>query len=201
MKSQDFERLKAICEKEGFELVTESPKENDKFYVVKKKDKWEGVEFVMLSNNRIFKVLSIDNTVVNLMPNGWATIRDCKPSTEQAYVEQLKKDAFERFGEIKEGDSFFSVCDGKKDICQEGQWIYLNEVDYLCYGGISIYKKGKWAERVKERIKVINFGMSNIGNKNAYSFLLDFASKVTKTEEEISDFLSQQLEKYLNDEI
>jgi hypothetical protein len=91
MKSQDFDRLKAICEKEGFELVTESPKENDKFYVVKK--------------------------------------------------------------------------------------------------------------RVKERVSVINFGISNIGMKNTYSFLVDFASKVTKTEEEISGFLTKQLEKYLNDEI
>ena len=39
MKSEDFERLKAICEKEGFEVVTEIPKENDKYYVVKKRER------------------------------------------------------------------------------------------------------------------------------------------------------------------
>jgi hypothetical protein len=33
----DFERLKKICEREGFELLNESLDDNDKFFVVKKK--------------------------------------------------------------------------------------------------------------------------------------------------------------------
>ena len=37
MKTEDFERLKKLCDENGFELVTESPKDNDKFFVVKKK--------------------------------------------------------------------------------------------------------------------------------------------------------------------
>ena len=36
MKTEDFNRLKAVCEKEGFELLNESPEDNDKFFVVKK---------------------------------------------------------------------------------------------------------------------------------------------------------------------
>lgn len=37
MKTEDFERLKKLCDENGFELVTESPNENEKFFVVKKK--------------------------------------------------------------------------------------------------------------------------------------------------------------------
>lgn len=44
MKTEDFERLKKLCDENGFELVTESPTDNDKFFVVKKKRisiRWE----------------------------------------------------------------------------------------------------------------------------------------------------------------
>ena len=37
MKTEDFERLKKLCDENGFELVTESPDQNDKFFVVKLK--------------------------------------------------------------------------------------------------------------------------------------------------------------------
>jgi hypothetical protein len=46
MKTEDFDRLKKLCDDNGFELVTESPKENDKFFVVKKKP--EKVEVKLL---------------------------------------------------------------------------------------------------------------------------------------------------------
>ena len=36
MKSEDLERLRAICEKEGFEVLNISMEENDKFYVVRR---------------------------------------------------------------------------------------------------------------------------------------------------------------------
>jgi 5S rRNA maturation endonuclease (ribonuclease M5) len=41
MKTEDFERLKKLCDENGFELITESPKENDKFYVVKKTESFK----------------------------------------------------------------------------------------------------------------------------------------------------------------
>jgi hypothetical protein len=45
MKTEDYNRLKEICEREGFEVLTESPFDNDKFYVVKKKPERVKVEF------------------------------------------------------------------------------------------------------------------------------------------------------------
>lgn len=44
MKMDDFEKIKHICDANGLELVNKSPKENDKYYVVKVKDVWVGVE-------------------------------------------------------------------------------------------------------------------------------------------------------------
>ena len=39
MKQEDFERLKAVCEKEGFELLNVDHKDNEKYYVIAKKKK------------------------------------------------------------------------------------------------------------------------------------------------------------------
>ena len=45
MKTDDYEKLKKLCDDNGFELVTESPNENDKFFVVKKKPERVEVTF------------------------------------------------------------------------------------------------------------------------------------------------------------
>jgi hypothetical protein len=45
MKTEDYDKLKKLCDANGFELLSESPKENDKFYVVKKKPERVRVEY------------------------------------------------------------------------------------------------------------------------------------------------------------
>ena len=159
MKTEDFERLKKLCDENGFELVTESPDENDKFFVVKKKDIWGGVEFVEhINSGKIFRPMSIRSFIIDLNEEIGFKKTDCKPSTEQAYIEQLKKDAFKMFGEIKEGDRFDRTNIDKN---WEPIWHvssldlnYDKELDRLYIGNLAIYQQGKWAERVKERVWV-----------------------------------------------
>lgn len=106
MKKEDFERLKTVCQKEGFELRNPDYMDIDKFFVIaKKKDIWEGVEFVQsisptsscTTQWKTYKVKQITERSV------WIEINDhgstttsflkekCKPSTESAYVDQFNK--------------------------------------------------------------------------------------------------------------
>lgn len=195
----DFEKLKRICEESGFELVNESPKENDKFYVVRKKDEWEGVGFAkaLLSHfnddlnvseytaGRIYRVKSIKEHRVftdfddkGSRTNGWDK-KNFQPSTESEYVEQLKKEAFDRFGEIKEGDRFkrdyISVSWGCEEVIGKSptggfEFYYDKNSDILYKGNLAIYKQGKWAEKI-DVVKVIDWKWDwNIGQIARLSF-------------------------------
>lgn len=215
MKTEDFERLKAICEKEGFELVTESPKDNDKFFVVKKKDPWDGVEFVKVA--KIHKVYRIDGDKIYFANNRgetWALKENCTQSTEEAYVKQLKKEAFERFGEIKGWDRFIDAYskDQLRVTHSLSGFVYSKDLDSLCIGGVIIYYKGKWAERVKERVKVegIHSGGSNqYDSESEWKYYFSFHLKnfdidyhgAEKMYNKVLPFLAEQLEKYLNNEL
>lgn len=218
----DFEKLKKLCDENGFQLITESPDENDKFFVVKKKDEWEGVEFIHATDTgNIYKIVSND------YENFSYYLRHCnkdgelkfftknvfKPSTEQAYVEQLKKEAFERFGEIKAGDRFIEAggetwaVRSKFKECGNQEWDYRKESDVLFHYAVLIYKQGKWAERVKERITV-EFEEVTGSWDNYYLVCFDFTLNKKFDDldkngllEKAGEYLKEQLEKYLNNEI
>lgn len=184
MKTEDFKRLKA---KLGDEFTAEYRVEKDKVMVlVTKKDEWEGVEFVELHSGGIYKILSSNPEYtfqINVNGNELTYPKNSfKPSTQQAYVEQLKKTAFDKFGEIKEGDRF----------------IYIKEADILFHNELVIYKQGKWAERVKERVKVDFLNKKEFGHRLDLHFQL--SDKLT-LDYEGCQFLASQLEKYLNGEI
>ena len=203
MKTEDFERLKKLCDENGFELVTESPKDNDKFFVVKKKDKWGGVEFVEVLSADIRQIseIEVDHNGRKRIWNTtgrWAFDYECKPSTEQAYIEQLKKEAFERFGEIKDGDWFDCSSIGYRSKCSislkaRPVWSYDKKRDELELNGFSFYKQGKWAERVKERISIRWEGCDGNYIKFSYYGSINLIPRMNE--------LSALLEKYLNNEI
>ena len=114
-----IEKLKKQAEKEGMKLVIEFGQEVNQnwseptFTATNPKDEWEGVEFAEC----VLKSLSY--TVGLIYPIKHKTITCIetkmddfnnensqdkmffKPSTESAYVEQLKAEAFELFREIK----------------------------------------------------------------------------------------------------
>ena len=210
----DFEKLKKLCDENGFELITESPYENDKFFVVKKKDIWEGVEFAECIQSTSPCFISGKIYLVDLNKIRVDYRKYFKPSTEQAYIEQLKKEAFERFGEITEGDEFVEA-DGNKWMitkrgfkkCGNSEWHYIKENDILFHYALLIYQQGKWAERVKESITV-EFEEVTGSWDNYYLVCFDFTLNKKFDDldkngllEKAGEYLKEQLEKYLNNEI
>ena len=197
MKTEDFERLKSHL---GDEFTAEYRVEKDKVMVlVTKKDEWEGVEFVEFNNGSIKKIGSITDFMIYASDGRYGAKTNCKPSTEQAYIEQLKKEAFERFGEIKEGDEFVEA-DGDKWITKRGfkkcgnlEWHYIKENDILFHYALIIYQQGKWAERVKERIFIRWEECDGNYIKFSYSGSVNLIPRMNE--------LSALLEKYLNNEL
>ena len=105
MTQQEIDGLRAKLGDE-YELITQSPDENDKFFVViaKKKDPWEGVEFAecvitdalgRYTPGQIYPG-SIDGDYFYTMYDNQGNKNGrnkyhFKPSTEAAYVSQLKE--------------------------------------------------------------------------------------------------------------
>jgi hypothetical protein len=223
-----IEKLKKRAEKEGMKLVVEFGQEVNQnwseptFTATNPKDEWEGVEFAEC----VLKSLSY--TVGLIYPIKHKTITCIetkiddfnnensqdkmffKPSTKSAYVEQLKAKAFELFGEIKEGDSFdqtplkshwgsnVKIKSSEKYL----GWIYRKEFDDLYFNGLCLYKQGKWAERVKEKLSV-TFDGGNISEGSFYFILSNEAKEklIKKGYYDAGICLSVELAKYLNDKI
>lgn len=217
MKKEDLNRLKSVCEKEGFELLNPNYEDNDKFFVIaKKKYIWEGVHFGKVAEDysngdyiagKIYPVTGRDgNYIITLFDeegdsdNGLPGER-ITPSTEEAYFEQLKAEAFKRFGEIKIGNRFTSVrVNGSINTIDNGDGFrYFRGSDILIFNGWAIYESGKWAEKVKDRIKV------EVKSGSISTDLIKLELKITGSERkpmyEAHSFIRKQLEKYLNDEI
>lgn len=218
MKKEDFDRLKALCQENDFELLNVDHEDNEKFYVIaKKKDLWDGVEFARYKfpNHLQFPFFKVKDTKGEyLIPeNGGELFKgNCDPVTESAYVEQLKKQAFERFGEIKDGDRF-DCSSMNKGTCPitfkqgECDWTYIKEDDRLRKGYFDLYEQGKWATRVKDRVEV-NYGWTGgkimgtetpiclFGNKDLSKSV--FSGMNDNEIGEAFKFLASQLEAYLN---
>lgn len=177
MKSEDFERLKAVCEKEGFEIGF---KYDESTYTVKlKKDEWEGVEFAESLINGLIVNLPIHKSSSHLF----------KPSTEQAYVDQLKAKAFELYGEIKEGDRF-TDWDGNNFCINTLGFQYHKKYDALWFGAWIIYLEGKWAKKI-EKVTVLWKDTSR--NYISFSYYNSDTNFIKRGPE-----LAEVLEKYLN---
>jgi hypothetical protein len=179
MKTEDYDNLKHLCDANGFELVTESPNENDKFFVVKKKDIWEGVDFCIPNYNSValklpYKIVSKENGFIQVYcpysgNGGIAQFMESEvePSTEQSYIEQLKRIANEKFGEIKEGDRFdrsnmgFVIPQTVDKIYSDIKDTHYNKSEDMFFiGDLALYKKGKWATKLPERVDIKWIGTS-----------------------------------------
>lgn len=198
MNQSDFDRLKEVCEKEGFEITAFS-NYSEEVLVSKKKDIWEGVEFCKVA--KIHKIKSRYGYRIYFDDDTWSYKDNCKPSTEQAYVEQLKAEAFRRFGEIKEGDEFDQTAFNDHRVSfslgSDLKFSYSKDSDNLFIGGCAIYYQGKWAARLPERVKVersTNF--RNMVNDD-YTFNFTISQRIFDASK-AHDFLAQKLEEYLN---
>lgn len=221
MKKEDFNEIKDFCLKKGYEVS--NYKEDTKLGVllhVKQKDIWDGVEFASVDNQNepIYKIvekgfstikiisrgLVNDNTQGNIIEN---PKNHFKPSTESAYVEQLKKEAFEKYGEIKEGDrferNFSGIMPFKFTIEESGSlngFEYFKDYDALNFNRETIYQAGKWAKKLPKRVEVeyLKTEWNTTSNLIKCEFHVSNPKKITK---DGFGFLAKQLEAYLNNEL
>jgi len=185
MKSEDFKELQEFCELKGYQLLNESLEDNTKFFVVsKKKDEWEGVEFVTTLGS-IYRIENVPKNKLFLY----------KPSTEQAYVDQLKAKAFELYGEIKDGDRFdcseMGYSKNASILISKCLGLYYSKkFDSLELCGFTLYKQGNWAKKI-EKLRVEWKDTSR--NYISFSYYNSNTNLVHRGSE-----LAELLEKYLN---
>lgn len=230
MNTQDFERLKAVCEKEAidfFDFLEKTIKNamdnflQEKLYSIEKKDPWDRMEFFLGADGIIRKIP--DEETLNILKK--VKLLEATPSTEATYIEQLKKEAFERFGEIKEGDRFdrssISLAYTTITVPYNKQFKgagfkYWENRDSLEFDGVTIYRSGKWATRVKERVdvdfvwsekKLLGKKMPVVAfhDKGKYGSAEAIVESVFKGKDDLEianafRFLAKQLEEYLNKE-
>ena len=203
MKTEDYNKLKELCEANGFELMNESVNDNDKWFLVKKKDIWDGVEFINRKTTEwpICKISRIDNEIIYYYNSEFSDVhwnkKDLLPATEQAYIEQLKKQAFEKG--IKSNTNIDTSMMYGGDIMHINEWQYRKDTDTLYFLGKPIYQQGKWATKLPERIEV-EYTDDSWDDFEDYSEI-GFVFKLPKLydiKRGAGDFLAKQLEEYLN---
>ncbi len=199
MKTEDFERLKAVCEKEGFQIEIFGI--HNEILKITPKDIWDGVEFCRNKYTGICSPISQINTLK--YDNGMYVFREHnEPITQDYYESYLKKEAKDRFWEIKEGDRFKG--NGLLGMIQAyytKEWDYDKKEDLLTYFGRVLYQQGRWAERMKERVEV-EYGYYSLPFHEKYILAVHFAiDNPNRMDEKAGQFLAKQLEAYLNGEI
>ena len=188
MTNENLERLIKVLDGTQFEIENRA----DGYVWVSLKDPWEGVEFCKSkSSDSIYLVNEVD------AQNGYT------PSTEEAYVNQLKAKAFELYGEIKEGDRFEDL-EGNDFEIYRTVFTYSKIENRLYLSSWIIHEEGKWAKKLPKRIEVVSSCCSFENDKNNYVF--NYKCKIVNADNgedarNLGEFISDQLEKYLNDEV
>ena len=179
MTNENLERLIKVLDGTQFEIENRA----DGYVWVSLKDPWEGVEFCKSkSSDSIYLVNEVD------AQNGYT------PSTEEAYVNQLKAKAFQLYGEIKEGDRFEDL-EGNDFEIYRTVFTYSKIENRLYLSSWIIHEEGKWAKKLPKRIEVSILNIIIEDNYQAF----EKCKSIGK--EAIFDYMSKQLEKLLNDEV
>ena len=188
MTNEDLERLIKVLDGTQFEIENRA----DGYVWVSLKDPWEGVEFCKSkSSDSIYLVADLKDLDLK---------KRYIPSTEEAYVNQLKAKALELYGDIKDQDKFLEP-NGNTDTYREKgnksnpEWDYIKNQDELFLYSILLYKGGKWAKKLPKRIEVSILNIIIEDNYQAF----EKCKSIGK--EAIFDYMSKQLEKLLNDEV
>jgi hypothetical protein len=126
---------------------------------------------------------------------------DFIPATKEEIEAHLRKEAVERFGTIKLGDNFI-MADGREflpffDLSRT--WLYNEESDELWFHDLLVYREGKWAERVPQKVKVIYAGTKV--DQQDKSTVVGFSFRLANIDSkliEYHNYLQSKLEEYLN---
>jgi hypothetical protein len=222
MKQQDIDRLREICEREGFVLETtgENFIHNRPLFTISMIDPWDGVEFaecvewdgLFFISGKIYPVKKQEiDSLILINRFGERELMNIlerfKPSTEAAYVNQLKSEAFELFGEIKDGDEFDRTSInpnwGIGEVKHSQDVFYYNKrTDTFYFGRTGIYQQGKWAKKI-QRVKVICVGSTlhatQMDNCQEIDIRLESSKSINKSKQEIGEYLAKCLETKLNE--
>jgi hypothetical protein len=199
MNNQDLEKLKSLCEKEGFKVeVVDGTPTVSRF--------WDGVEFAKAGAD-VRRVTNQDSVIL-YFSNGNGYKSDYQPATEQEYIDYLKSEAKRLYGEIKEGDLFdrseihplweSKIIMERSPISENLDFKYDKSNDTLFLGKFGIYKNGIWAKKM-DRYDVGPAG----GNGGDRSFYFTYGKKEAEKIKEIGywnvcDYLAKCLEAKLN---
>ena len=191
MKTED---LKEISEKlgDGYSCVLKDG------VVLVDKDPFHGVEFV--KHRFIGAIFKIGSVIAESLEN-------FEPSTEEAYVDQLKGIARERYGEIKDGDMFdigplfygieSQLLERRIVLDETGKYSYHSEDDVLSLHGFFLYKQGKWAKKV-DKARVVSF-LYNDSDKLSFIVEVDGVDPDSHRVTGFSGNLKSHIEKYFNE--
>ena len=168
-------------------------------------DIWDGVEFAIADYNGI--IYKIDRFETSPMKKIWFSHgkflfpEKCKPSTEAAYVDQLKAKAHELYGEIKDRDRFVLPWignDHKISLKDEYDFYYDKETDVLDLHGFPLYRQGKWAKKVDEPIRVkVKLMQTDSLDRTVLRFSSNRAVDI-KDQWEFFNHIEEAIESYLN---
>lgn len=204
MKTEDFDKIKDLFNKNGFKIVNLGNNLNGiGYFAVSEMDIWEGVEFAESNwSGRIYRIENESN-----FPKEKAGF---KPSTEQAYIDYLKAKSFKLYWEIKEGDRFdCSIMGYSKDtsilLSSNPEWDYRKISDELNFEGFAIYKAGKWAKKLppkRAEVEVRNEVLSNIDeNSHIYTVSFKIENMGEKGFSYLHDYTNQVLRELLQNHI
>lgn len=215
MTDQEIEKLR---EKLGSEY---SVKRLNGAITVELVDIWKGVEFAecvtqdfpAYTEGDIYPITGIQDGYIKTMYDDFLSATNgiapdyFKPSTESAYVEQLKAKANELYGEIKDGDRFEGdwIGDGvERSIYLNGKYDfhYEKETDELDLYGFLLYTQGKWAKKV-DRVRVvpseIHYPIPDSSDQYVTVELRIILGLLDSTKSKgVADELAKCLENYLN---
>jgi hypothetical protein len=218
MTNENLERLIKVLDGTQFEIENRA----DAYVWVSLKDPWEGVEFVecitdkafnfkegkiyrLAQGRDIYGIICIYNegNTISIVYICYGSEIWFKPSTEEAYVNQLKAKSFELYGDIKYGDSFEDWRGNKFEIHSD-VFTYSKIDNRLFLDSWIIHEEGKWAKKLTKRIEVVSSCSSLEIDKNNYVF--NYKCKIVNADSgedarTLGEFISDQIEKYLNDEV
>ena len=212
MKNEDLERLIKVLDGTDFKIENM----DDVSVWVSLKDPWEGVEFVECTTDQALYFKR--GKVYRLVPGANLGRGDCiytedgekgsclgiggtkknfKPSTIDAYVEQLKAKAFELYGEIQDQDKFEDPSGNihtYRDFnnTPNPKWDYIKDSDWLFFYSIVLYEKGQWAKKIPKRIEISDLNCTWIWTEESNKKVLEIGIEVVK------EHMTKQLEEYLN---